>query len=425
MKIKISLIMKFVYVLLILLQFSFFKLLGNQIPIFSTEYDQYPMVIFYVACVVFLLILGSVYAVRATYLKTTCILCFAASCLGIYNAISENGVELMTALSIGIEYIYLMIAIPLYYLLVWEKWDFRKLLNLLLIFGVGAYAIRWGISFYCSISGTVVFGNIARESASSGWIRNGILRVNPPFIGIIIVPIAYYLATTVTKTIHKTLYYLSIIIVVAYTIQVHQARSLMIYQLMTIVILFEVEKVNDKKKLLRMAVLLVGIIVLVNTEWFGSLVDSFSESNADYGGSTTARINALAFFGARYLNSPIFGIGFLERNSQKLTTISGDISDIGMLRSVFMLGIPIIIVFIMIFIRGFYVYNKANKAGMQNEALLVLGMTISVIMTGINIDLFVGIFSFGIPFYMAITEYVLYKSRECEDIEECGGIWET
>lgn len=79
----------------------------------------------------------------------------------------------------------------------------------------------------------------------------------------------------------------------------------------------------------------------------------------------------------------------------------------------------------MIFIRGFYVYNKANKAGMQNEALLVLGMTISVIMTGINIDLFVGIFSFGIPFYMAITEYVLYKSRECEDIEECGGIWET
>jgi hypothetical protein len=416
-KVKISSIIKFIFVVLILIRYSFLKLLGNQLTIFSTAYDQYPMVMFYIFMVIFLFLFSRVYSVEAKYLWILSVLCLFATGVGIYSATSNNGLDFMGALSQGIEYIYVILAIPLCYLLNNELWDFRNLLKLLVVLGIVSYAIRWGISFYYDVSGTVAFPNIAQESASSEWIREGVLRVNPPFIGIIFAPIVYYLALTTSKKFHKWIYYLCIVMVIAYTIRIHQARSLMIYQLVAVVVLLIFQKVTDRKKLLRIGILFIGIVILVNTSWFSNLVDSFSKSNADYGGSTRARINAIAGFGVDFLKSPVFGFGFLESDAQRLT-IGGHITDIGILHSIFMLGIPIVVVFLMIFIRGFYVYSKANKVGMCDEALLVLGMTVLVMMTGINIDLFVGIFSFAIPFYLAITEYVLHRSREYE-------IWES
>ena len=185
MKVKISSIIKFIFVVLILIRYSFLKLLGNQLTIFSTAYDQYPMVMFYIFMVIFLFLFSRVYSVEAKYLWILSVLCLFATGVGIYSATSNNGLDFMGALSQGIEYIYVILAIPLCYLLNNELWDFRNLLKLLVVLGIVSYAIRWGISFYYDVSGTVAFPNIAQESASSEWIREGVLRVNPPFIGII------------------------------------------------------------------------------------------------------------------------------------------------------------------------------------------------------------------------------------------------
>lgn len=415
MKVKICSITKFMTTIMILMNYSYFKLLGNQFSIFSTSYNQYPLVMFYTVMVVLIVALGNTYAGGTKYLNRLSAICVLTVCIGMFNAMSNNGANFMMALSSGIWYIYVLLAIPLYNLLICDKWNFRKLLKLVLFLGLGAYALRAFISIYYGMTGTLLYPNIAEESAVSGWIRNGALRVNPPFIGIIFAPIAYYLALTTTKKAYRLLYYLSIVAAMLYTVQIHQARSLMIYQLVTIVALFTFEKVNDKKKLFRMAILFIAVVVLINTPWISNLMDSFSGSNADYGNSTVFRINAIVEFGSRYLRKPIFGLGFLTSADQTLSIggiLTGNIADIGILRSIFMLGVPMILVFLLIFSRGFYVYFKVKKNGMGNEALLVLGMTVLVIMTGINIDLFFGIFAFAIPFYLAITEYVLYKSKE-------------
>ena len=62
MKIKYSSIIKFNITLLLFMQLSYTKLLGNIIPIFSTSYISNPLVIFYLSMGIITIVLSEFYS---------------------------------------------------------------------------------------------------------------------------------------------------------------------------------------------------------------------------------------------------------------------------------------------------------------------------------------------------------------------------
>lgn len=75
------------------------------------------------------------------------------------------------------------------------------------------------------------------------------------------------------------------------------------------------------------------------------------------------------------------------------------------------------LLYLVIFIRGVYVAYKARKVD-SNISLLVLGMTLLIILTNINIDSFWDIFAFAMPFYISIVEYSMCRIRMIQENEE-------
>lgn len=163
--------------------------------------------------------------------------------------------------------------------------------------------------------------------------------------------------------------------------------------------------------------ILVGILVAViaiNLTSVNSFFDSFSTSNAELGGSTLARLNSSTYYLAQYKQSLFWGVGLLE-SSQRYAVGGGTLGDIGFLCAVVQLGVPIIMFYLCIFIRGFYVSYKVREVD-RTGSNLVLSLTMLYVMFGINIDTFYG-FSLSVPFYLAIVEYIGGNGRSRDFID--------
>lgn len=287
---------------------------------------------------------------------------------------------------------------------------FEKLLKTMAILCAGSFIIRATISLIYVYTGTDILPAIALEGASVGWIRNGILRINPPCIGIIYLPIVFYLYSK-EKTIRQRMLYIGMMVLgIWYMTYITQARSLMIYQVCILIFLLMLKnKPNSKKGIVASIVIICCFVTLINSPAAEKLFSSFSEKNAAMGGSTTARFNAIVYFGMKFLKSPFTGIGFLLGTDTRVP-IGGDISDIGLLRSIYMLGLGMAVLYIVLFFRGIYVSYKIRKYD-SNLSILVVGMTFLIMLTDINIDCFWDIFAFAMPFYVAIVEYAMYRIK--------------
>ena len=192
---------------------------------------------------------------------------------------------------------------------------------------------------------------------------------------------------------------------------------MMIYQICILILLLMLKnKPNSRKGIIGTAMLICVVVYLINSPAAEKLIASFSASNTETGASTVARFNAISYFGMQFLQKPLSGIGLLLGRDTR-TPIGGDISDIGLLRSVYMLGVGMALLYLVIFIRGVYVAYKARKVD-SNISLLVLGMTLLIILTNINIDSFWDIFAFAMPFYISIVEYSMCRIRMIQENEE-------
>ena len=115
MKIKYSSIIKFNITLLLLMQLSYTKLLGNLIPIFSTSYISNPLVIFYLSMGIITILLSEVYSYlngRMLYLE---MLIMAAVIIGaLYNTSEKySTIEILYVIAFGFNYMYFFLAIPI------------------------------------------------------------------------------------------------------------------------------------------------------------------------------------------------------------------------------------------------------------------------------------------------------------------------
>lgn len=412
MKIKYSSIIKLNITLLLIMQLSYTKLLGKAIPIFSTSYISNPLVIFYLCIGIITIVLSGFYSYfNGKVLFSEMMIMAVIIIVALYNTAEKyNTTKFIYIIAFGLNYMYFFLAIPIYRMLRKDKKYFNKLLRTLAALCAGSYIIRAAISLTYVYTGVDVLPAIALEGASVGWIRNGILRINPPCIGIIYLPVIFYLYSEAKKIRQRVLYIGMMVLGIWYMMYITQARSMMIYQACILVFLLMLKnKRNSKKGIIATIVIICFCVVLINSPAVEELFESFSEKNASMGGSTTARLNAIEYFGLKFLKNPFTGIGFLLGTDTRVP-IGGDISDIGLLRSIYMLGLGMMILYIVLFCRGIFVSYKIRKYD-SNLSILVIGMTFLIMLTDINIDCFWDVFAFAMPFYVAIVEYTMYRIK--------------
>lgn len=410
-KVGVGLIVKIFIITFMIMQLSFTKLLGNSIELFSTSYVSKELALLYVGIIVLVTVWGGVQkkVKIPVYLKIESIILIFSLCLSIIFSMSEYSMKLGDTLTYSVRYLNVLIAIPLFVLIIRQFWTLDNCLKTVVCLTMGSYILRAGISFIYGLSGKIIFENIALESAVANWVRDGVLRINPPCFALYFVTIVFYLYSKETKKSKKIVYIICIVSSILYTIIIQKGRSLLIYQVLTIVIMFLIQKKNSTNKFARILIILIGIVTLINTEWFSSLLDSFYISNNSTGGSTVLRLNAILYFGIQYLQKPFTGIGFLPFEN-RIAMGGGDISDIGILYSVFMMGIPMVVFYVIMLGRGWYaVYKSWN---LSEKYILVFGMTLIIMLTLINVDCFYSVFAFAVPFYIAVVEYVLWEIKK-------------
>ena len=161
--------------------------------------------------------------------------------------------------------------------------------------------------------------------------------------------------------------------------------------------------------------MMLGALILINTSVFNSFVDSFSETNKMYGNSTVARVNAYAYYGAMYLKEPFWGVGRLT-TSERYALGGGMLEDTGFFYGLVQFGIPMILFYIFIFLRGIYVSIKVKRMNIS-DSLLCLSMTLLFIMFGVNMDPFYA-FALALPFYVSFVEYVRWDSAKEDGYNE-------
>lgn len=310
------------------------------------------------------------------------------------------------------QYLYPILAITIYALLEKKEIKLRKLIDMIIVLTMMSYALRAGISFIYSWTGRKVLSSIALESAAEDWIRDGVLRINPPCFSIIMVPLCMYQIEKETGRMKKIYYLAALASTILYSAYIHRSRSMTIYQVLEFLFIIYIKKRNTIGNVLMFMLGCLGVSILVGSGAMDQLVDMFSVNNRLYSFSNSIRYLMYPYYFKMFLDHFWLGSGLLLTN--ELTFHSaigiGALSDVGLLRTIVMLGSGMLAFFVIYFIRGYAIgIKKLNKTQDPADRILSLGIIFSVMMTVINIDCFFPIFAYSVPFCLVIPEYIITR----------------
>lgn len=329
----------------------------------------------------------------------TNILCIVALLLSlVHGYISGNHLTPGPVLSKSLNYLFVLLSIPIYKLLKKGIWDFDKYIKTLVFLCICGYGIRAIISIVYFFTKKVVLEGIAFDSASN-FYRYGMIRVNPPCLSLIFLPLCYYL---LCREKNKKTWWGGIILHFLYAFFVYMARSFIIYSTLVLLLMYAFIRTSTLKKLFRYIIIAGFIIFAINTTYFENLVNSFSnESNLAI--STLNRMRAYTYAFGVIKSNPYLGSGMVNYN---IVENGGSLSDIGFLLSISQMGIPIVLFYVYTFFCGFKAAFN-NRLRNPDYAILAFGSTLSVLIIGVSIDCFFNVFAFSTPFYIAIIMYIL------------------
>lgn len=321
---------------------------------------------------------------------------------GVYKSMILNGMSLRTTIFYSVPYFYVLLAIPIALLLINGDLKLNYLLRWIVICSMISYGFRIYISWYYGKTGTVILPSITLEGAVENWIRNGVLRLNPPvFVNLLIPGITYLFMESKVKW-ERILYMLAMGGILYYTFRVHQARALMVYQILTLILIWLIsrKKITWKEYLL-LAILIISVI---QTDKFQEFVHSFSLDNTGETATTMCRINAMQYFGRKYINSPISGLGYLD-GMYAGAIGGGHIADIGLFQTIYTMGVfgifYIITIFIISINKEIFVIKSMQEKSIK---VLVIGTFLSFWVYNLNMDVFCGYLFCSLPIYLAMIE---------------------
>lgn len=416
MKVKIATIEKNLIILLLMMQLSYFKLFANVFPMFAYSFWPKPLQMFYFVVVLIIVVLGVRRLQKTSKAFWVEIICCVLPVVVNFLIEVNNGFKVDDLIGYILPFEYILLAIPILGLLKSRQWKFDTMIKTLIILTIGSLLIRMIIVFYYSISGVTLLPNIALESAAKNWIRAGRLRVNPSSTSILLIPMSYYWILRYPKK--KMLGIVGVAVGLIYPIYATQARSMMVYGIATMLVMYLSQNVPNKRKLLRYIFIIAIFVFLVSTDQFNTFLDSFSESNKTTGGSTSYRLSAIAYYGGMFLKNPIWGNGFM-RSSYSGQIAIGHITDIGIIGALYRVGVSIGVFYLIIVVTGLkqILTRKNEHAEMQ---LLILGLSITIMLSEINVDCFIGLYAFSMPFVIAIIEY--YKYIRLDMVKHNGSV---
>jgi hypothetical protein len=406
MRVKIDSVIKWIVILAIASALSLFKPLGVIASIFYFEYAvRWSMVLLAMVTCVLL-----IYKKKIENKYLIFISCFVV-CLVLTRLFLDliAGRNVYKELNANSTYFFILFAFPVYYLLKYRIITLNKLLDMIIFLTTLSYFLRLYISAYYSFFHQRIFYPISIESASEKWFRNGVLRINPPCFGLIIIALCLYQFYSAKKLRRRIYYGMVIVLSVYYSAFIHYSRAVLIYQISELIFLIYIKRKRALKQvMLNLFLGSVGVILLING-YFDKLLDLFSIQNAEYWFSNTSRMIAYPYYFGVFLNNIWMGIGLLLGDELYFASnnVTGALSDVGALRSLVQLGAGMFIFYASFFINGFMTGAKLQiKGNDQNLVILVWGITISVFLTCINIDCFFPVYVFSVPFCMAIIEYI-------------------
>ena len=402
MKLRITQLLKFNILFLVVLSLSLLKPFG----ILTSGYP-WRVVVATISIVSFLI---CILANRkfSTARKHVCFMILIVLCCLCVGLINGKASAYDTLFS-WCPYLFSLLALPILYVLERKTISLERLLTFIVWMTFISYVVRIGISLVEHYTGQLYFKSIYLESAVENWYRNGYLRINPPCFAIIIVPICLYLFFFEDKKKEKIFFVFIVVLAIYYSIFVHASRGMIIYQLAEVIAMFLFKKKRGIKQLLLYLALIISIIIFANSSYFNIFLDFFSKSSTTYGGSNLVRESSYAYALEMFFKNPILGNGIIESNS-----LVYNLSDTGFLYTITRFGLCSIYFYLVLLINGISAGVAARKNKNNNEAALVYGLIFSVFITGISIDCFYTIFAFSVPFVMAIIVYIGSCSTEKE-----------
>lgn len=406
MKIRYSSISKFLIYTLVLMHLCYFLIIFGGTTLFADSYVSKSRMMLFVIMMLLAMVFGLIYSSHGErrFINFELAILFVSIVRGYIGALID-GYAWDNALSMVNPYIYSALAIVIFDLLINGQWKFETLLSFLVIATSVDTVVRAIDSVYENLAGSLLWSNIVY--GEMGY-RNDLYRIQPSTLDLLVIPTAYYLYLKSTSKARKTTFLVCVIINFLYTLVIWQARSALIYKVLLLIVLLVLNGKLTKRKLIMLMIGGILVVAAINTTYVESLIDSFSVTNKELGGSTTARFNAMGYYLLMYSESPVLGVGLLT-TVDRYAAGGGMLEDIGFIYGLVQLGIPIILFYITVFIRGIFVAVRIRKKDIK-ESQLCIGLTLIYVMFGINIDMFYG-FSFSVPFYLAIVEYVNWKHR--------------
>lgn len=347
------------------------------------------------------------------YLKKICMLTTIVIFIELITTWARYGISVRNFSYTFYTYMFIYLVYPLAYLLVINDINFSKMIKTIVVYTVLSLILRWVIANVYNSTGTVLIPSIPTECASDGWSRNGNMRINPPCFIVLLVPLCMYYYYCTNKKLNRLYSIVGIAIAFLYTLYVHQARSFLVYLSASVLIGYLVKKREISRKLVAIIAEIFVLTLVLNTQYVNSLFASFS-SESNLASSTTTRLISLEYYLSIFRNHPLTGLGALWKGFDgSLSIIQGPfgyacLEDLGLLGGVFRFGILGALLYFSIIIRMINRLKfslKMRNILHEDWFMLLFCCFCSYMLFGINIDWFYQLIAFSLPFAIVIFEY--------------------
>ncbi|MBP3263085.1 hypothetical protein [Pseudobutyrivibrio sp.] len=198
---------------------------------------------------------------------------------------------------------------------------------------------------------------------------------------------------------------------------VQNTRAIEIGLVIAFIVMWVSHSGDKITKYLKIVMILCGLGGLLYLGVVEMVLNSFSADPSinEHYASTLARIGAINYYSSYLFRHPLFGMGWIMRNTDYLKYIaSGPLGiyhydDLGILGQVFRQGLLGLIIYL-IFL-GRLIYISMNLKNMRGK-VFVIGITSYVISTVFSLNAFDVQRVLVASFYIAISEYIWKKSKE-------------
>lgn len=321
--------------------------------------------------------------------------------------------EMLTSLT---PYMYIFIAYPLVYIFQ-KDGGFNKFIKWISYLVMVMLVIKIASWYLYNFRGITIFHNILFEYGD--WDLNGVQRVSMgQLIGIVF---PYYASYGFSKK-GKWQYKVIAIAMVLFSGIVSDSRyNTIIMVIILYVTLYNSYNKPNKKIFMRCLLILLALFVL-SSNYFSSLLESFtSASNFRYG-STTYRLASIQhYWEIMKAKKAILGLGLLTTsNSNALSIMNNNgtmlfyLEDIGILGGIIRFGILSLTIYVPLIVMAVKTGVLCRKSSIKT---FIHGIVIYLVLSCVSLNPFDFQRAYSIPFYIAIFSYVNYAIRRNLDLQ--------